>query len=70
MLAIRLEQPLIKAMDDLAKNKHTNRSVLIREAIIRYLEDNEDLELAKTAKQKMKKTKSLAQLRKELGLDD
>lgn len=70
MLAIRLETPLIKAIDHLAKAKHINRSSLIREAIIRYLEDNEDLELARLAKQKTKTTKSLTQLRKELGLDN
>lgn len=69
MLAIRLEQPLIKALEFLAKQKHVNRSVLIREAIVRYLEDNEDLALAKEAQQKIKKIKSLKQLRKELELD-
>lgn len=69
MLAIRLEQPLIKAVDSLAKIKHTNRSTIIREAIIRFLEDNEDIELAELARNKMKTTKTLTQLRKELGLE-
>ncbi|EKD75129.1 MAG: CopG-like protein DNA-binding protein [uncultured bacterium] len=69
MLAIRIEKPLIKALDLLAKEKHTNRSVIIRNAIIHYLEDIEDLGLAKLAQKKMKTTKSLLQIRKELGLD-
>lgn len=69
MLAIRLDTPLIQQIDLLAKSKHSNRSSIIREAIIRFLEDNEDLELAMLALKKNKKTKSLAQLRKELELD-
>ena len=69
MLAVRLENPLIKQIDTLAKSKHTNRSAIIRQAIVRFLEDNEDLELAQLAQKKMKSAKSLAQLRKELGLD-
>jgi predicted DNA-binding protein len=42
---------------------------VVREAILQYLEDNEDLALAKAAKAATKKSKPLAQLRKELGLD-
>ena len=53
----------------LAKSKKTNRTVIVREAIIRLFEDNEDLDLALTAQSKMKSTKKLSQLRKELGLD-
>ena len=69
MIAIRLDEPLIKEIDLLAKSKHTNRSTIIREALVRFLEDNEDLKLAKLARKKTKSPKSLAQLRKELGLD-
>lgn len=69
MFAIRLDESLVKAIDLLAKNKHTNRSSLVREAIIRFLEDNEDLELAKIARKNTKKIKLLTQLRKELDLD-
>jgi RHH-type rel operon transcriptional repressor/antitoxin RelB len=42
---------------------------VVREAIIQYLEENEDLQLAKDSLSKMSSTKSLGQLRKELGLD-
>ena len=69
MLAIRLDKELEKEIDLLAKTRGSNRSAVVREAIIKYLEDNEDLELAKESLSKMSSTKSLKQLRKELGLD-
>jgi RHH-type rel operon transcriptional repressor/antitoxin RelB len=69
MLAIRLDKKLEKELDLLAKSRGSNRSAVIREAIIQYLEDNEDLQLAKESLSKMNSTKSLKQLRKELGLD-
>ena len=69
MLAIRLDKELEKELDLLAKTRGSNRSAVVREAIIQYLEDNEDLELAKQSLSKMSSTKSLKQLRKELGLD-
>ena len=69
MLAIRLDKELEKELDLLAKSRGSNRSAVIREAIIQYLEDNEDLQLAKESLSKMRSTKSLKQLRKDLGLD-
>ncbi|MEA3363546.1 MAG: DUF6290 family protein [Thermodesulfobacteriota bacterium] len=69
MLAIRLEKELEQELDFLAKVKGSNRSVVVREAIIRYLEDNEDIELARQALAEPGKTKSLYDLRRDLGLD-
>ena len=69
MLAIRLDKELEKELDLLAKTRGSNRSAVVREAIIQYLEDNEDIQLAKETLSKMSSTKSLKQLRKELGLD-
>ena len=69
MLAIRLEKELEQELDLLAKSRGTNRSTVVREAIIRYLEDNEDLELARTALAEAGDKKSLKELRKDLGLD-
>jgi RHH-type rel operon transcriptional repressor/antitoxin RelB len=69
MLAIRLDKELEKELDLLAKSRGSNRSAVIREAIIQYLEDNEDIQLAKDSLSKMSSTKSLKQLRNELGLD-
>jgi RHH-type rel operon transcriptional repressor/antitoxin RelB len=69
MLAIRLDKELEKELDLLAKSRGSNRSAVVREAILQYLEDNEDLQLAKESLSKINSTKSLRQLRKELGLD-
>lgn len=69
MLAIRLDKELEKELDIIAKTRGSNRSAVVREAIIQYLEDNEDLQLAKESLSKMSSSKSLRQLRKELGLD-
>ena len=69
MLAIRLDKELEKELDLLAKSRGSNRSAVVREAILQYLEYNEDLQLAKESLSKMNSTKSLRQLRKDLGLD-
>ena len=69
MLAIRLDKELEKELDLLAKTRGSNRSAVVREAIIQYLEDNEDIQLAKDSLSKMSNTKPLKQLRKELGVD-
>ncbi|MCK4623510.1 MAG: ribbon-helix-helix protein, CopG family [Desulfuromonadales bacterium] len=70
MLTIRLEKELERELDMLAKSKGSNRSAVVREAIVRYLEDNEDLELARQALAEIGGRKSLKDLRKDLGLDD
>jgi len=69
MLAIRLDKEIERDLDLLAKNRGSNRSAMVREAILQYLEDNEDLDLAKKAQSQMLSNKPLKQLRKELGLD-
>ena len=69
MLAIRLEKELEQELDLLAKSKGSNRSAVVREAIVRYLEDNEDLELARQALAETNDRKSLKELRKDFGLD-
>lgn len=69
MFAIRLEKELEEQIDLLAKVKQSNRSAVVREAVIRYLEDNEDLELARKALTESKGSRSLKELRRELGLD-
>ena len=69
MLAIRLDKELEKEIDLLAATRGSNRSAVVREAIVRFLEDNEDLELAKQALNESGSSKSLKDLRRELGLD-
>ena len=70
MLAIRLEKELEQELDLLVKARGSNRSSVVREALVRYLEDNEDLELAKQALTETGGSKPLSELRKDLGLDD
>ena len=66
MLAIRLDKELKQELDLIAKARDSNRSAVVREAIIRFLEDNEDLQLTKESLSKMKGTKSLKRLRKDM----
>jgi RHH-type transcriptional regulator, rel operon repressor / antitoxin RelB len=69
MLAVRIEKDLETQLDSLAKARHSSKSELVREAILRLVEDAEDAELAATALSQTHSAKPLAQLRKELGLD-
>jgi len=69
MLAIRVDEQIAKELDLIASSRGTNRSAVVREAIMQYLEDNEDLALAKEAEARSKGSKPLTQLREELGLD-
>jgi len=69
MLAIRLDKEIEADLDLLANARGSNRSALVREAILQYLEDNEDLDLLKQAQLQTRGSKSLKQLRRELGLD-
>ena len=46
MLVFRLDDELEKRVAKLAHRQGRNRSALVREALIRYLEDQEDIEMA------------------------
>lgn len=69
MLAIRIEDNIIEAIDNAAQLHHTTRSGIVRQAIMRYLEDDEDFQLAERSKKDTTSTKSLSEIRKSLGLD-
>ncbi|MFM9912555.1 MAG: DUF6290 family protein [Methylophilaceae bacterium] len=69
MLAVRIESELESQLDSLAKLRQRSKSDLVREAILRMLEDIEDAELAEAALAQTKTSKPLNQLRQELGLD-
>ncbi len=69
MLAVRLDEAIEKALDRLAEARGSTRSAVVREAILQYLEDQEDLELAKEAKARSRGSRPLAKVRKDLGLD-
>ena len=69
MLALRLERELDAKLGALARLKRRNKSELVREAIQRLLEDEEDLDLAERALAKTRGAKPLRRRWKELGLD-
>ena len=69
MLSIRLDKEIEHQLTMLARSRGSSRSALVREAILRYLEDQEDMESADRAMEEMTSTKALRKLRKELELD-
>jgi predicted DNA-binding protein len=69
MLAVRLDSKLERQLEELAKVKGSTKSTLVRQAVERLLEDEEDAALAEMATKRLRSTKSLTKLRKELGLD-
>ena len=73
MLALRLEKELEDRVAKVAAAKGSNKSAVVRDAVIRYLEDQEDAVLAQRARavnaKSGGKAKSIAELRKALGLD-
>lgn len=69
MLSIRLEKELEARIAKIATAKGGNKSSVVREAVIRYLEDQEDAVLAQRARKSGGKTRTIAELRKALGLE-
>ena len=69
MLALRLEKKLEDKLAALARVRGRTKSEVVREAILRLIEDTEDLEMAEKALRKTRSPKSLRRLRKGLGLD-
>ena len=69
MLALRLEKELERKVAALAKVTGRSKSDVVREAILRLIEDAEDLDLAERSLKLTRSAKPLRQLRKELGLD-
>ena len=69
MLAIRLEKELEKRIAEIAAARGGNKSSVVREAVLRYLDDQEDIALARRAKKAGGRAKSIAEVRKALGLD-
>ena len=73
MLALRLEKELEDRVAKIAAAKGGNKSAVVRDAVIRYLEDQEDAVLAQHARAMNEKSgakaKSIAEVRKALGLD-
>jgi len=72
MLAIRLDKELEERLSEAAKRAGRTKTSFARKAIEEYIDDIEDIAAAEEAMRKHDpaKTISLAELRKELGLDD
>ena len=72
MLVLRLGDELEKRVAVLETRQGRKINALVREELIRYMEDQEDIEMAEAAlkNQSGKPTYSLAEARRELGLGD
>lgn len=70
MLALRIGSEMEKTLDAVAKSLGKNRSEVVREALVRYFEDLEDAERAEASLRDLAGTKSLAEVRRDLGLDN
>lgn len=74
MLAIRLPESIEKRLEKLAHRTGRTKTFYAREAILRYLEDLEDIYDAERALERVRAGKDdtypLAEVAKRLGLDD
>ena len=72
MLALRLEAELERRIAALARRQGRNKSALVREALTRYMEDQEDIMLAEAALRNLGDGKTLTheEARRALGLAD
>ncbi len=67
---VRISRTLDERLDALAAKTGRKKSYYASKAIERYLEDLEDYHDAKEALKKSKRTYSLAEAARKLGLDD
>lgn len=68
MLAIRLDQEIESRLERLAKRTGRTKTFHAREAILKHLEDLEDISLATQRLQSSTKTYSAEEVKHELGL--
>jgi RHH-type rel operon transcriptional repressor/antitoxin RelB len=68
MLAIRLDTDTEKRLDRLAKKTGRTKTFYAREAILKHLEDLEDIYLSTQRLQRPAKTYSAQDVKRELGL--
>ncbi|HEX3661092.1 MAG TPA: DUF6290 family protein [Acidobacteriaceae bacterium] len=73
MLAIRLPEDIEKRLDRLAKRSGRTKTWYAREAILRHIEELEDLQIAeerlRALKEGRSRTYTLEEIERELGLD-
>jgi RHH-type rel operon transcriptional repressor/antitoxin RelB len=70
MLNVRLPEGLEKQLEHLAAETGRSKSFYVKKALEQYLEDMYDTLLAVDSLAKSKKTYTLEQARKKLGLED
>jgi RHH-type rel operon transcriptional repressor/antitoxin RelB len=69
MLALRLPAEIEERLEKMAKKTGRTKSFYAREAILKYLEDLEDLYIAKRRAKNLGRTYSHEEVMKELGLE-
>jgi RHH-type rel operon transcriptional repressor/antitoxin RelB len=69
MLAVRLDPSLEDKLSNLARETGRTKSFYVKQAIENFLEEREEYLLALTVLERNEPRKSLAEVRKELGLE-
>lgn len=69
MLAVRLESSIEDRLNRLSNETGRSKSYYVKQAIEVFLEDREDYLLALSVLEKEEPRKSIADVRKELGLE-
>lgn len=69
MLAVRLDEAIEKRLDNLAKKTGRTKTYYVREAVMEYLEDLEDIYLSLNRLEKPGKRWTLSELEKDVDLD-
>lgn len=74
MIAVRLTADLEKRLDELARKTGRTKTFYVREAIVNYIDEIEDIYLAEKRLQSLvaekSKTYTLEEVVKKLGLED
>jgi len=69
MLAVRLDSSMESQLDNLARETGRSKSYYVKQAIETFLEDREDYLLALAVLERNEPTRTLEEVRKDLGLD-
>ena len=69
MIAVRLEPQMEAELANLASETGRSKSYYVKEALTAYLQDRADYLLALAALERQEPRTSLAEVRKELGLE-
>lgn len=69
MLAVRLDPSIEDKLNNLARETGRSKSYYVKQAIENFLEEREEYLLALAVLERNEPRKSLAEMRKELGLE-